>query len=216
MRYTKEMASIRPFRPDDLDALYRICLETGDTGGDATHLYEDPKLIGHVWAAPYGIFEPELAFVAEDESGVGGYVIGALDTREFEARLEREWWPALRLRYPDPSPVAAGELTRDQRVAWTIHHRPGPDPLDATYPSHLHIDILPRLQGGGNGRRLMTTFLDALRRKGSPGVRLGVSRRNENAIGFYRHLGFQEVGGNDYAITYAMRLGRVETQRASA
>ena len=60
-------------------------------------MFEDPRILGHVFAAPYGLFEPSLAFVAEDEAGVGGYIVGALDSRAFEERLEADWWPALRL-----------------------------------------------------------------------------------------------------------------------
>jgi ribosomal protein S18 acetylase RimI-like enzyme len=33
----------------------------------------------------------------------------------------------------------------------------------------------------------------ALRERGSPGVHLGASVRNERAIGFYRRLGFVEL-----------------------
>ena len=73
------VARIRPFRPGDIGALYRICLQTGDLGQDATSLYPDPDLIGHCFAAPYGLFEPALAFVAEDTAGVAGYVLGALE-----------------------------------------------------------------------------------------------------------------------------------------
>jgi hypothetical protein len=36
---------IRPYRPSDLDALYRICLLTGDEGQDATSLFADPHLV---------------------------------------------------------------------------------------------------------------------------------------------------------------------------
>ena len=45
-------ARIRPYRPSDLDELYRICLLTGDAGQDATALYQDPRLLGHIFAAP--------------------------------------------------------------------------------------------------------------------------------------------------------------------
>ena len=55
------VAIVRPYHPADLDALYRVCLETGDAGRDATALYDDPTLLGHVYAAPYALFEPELA-----------------------------------------------------------------------------------------------------------------------------------------------------------
>ena len=64
----------------------------------------------------------------------------------------------------------------------------------AEYPAHLHIDLLPRLQGRGVGRRLVDTLLDALRRRGVPGVHLGVDAANTRAIGFYEHVGFAPIG----------------------
>ena len=96
------MATIRPYREDDLPALYDICLRTGDSGQDASHLYADPRIIGEIYAAPYGVLQPDLAFVAEDEQGVAAYVLGTPDTRAFEARQEAEWWPRLRTIHPDP------------------------------------------------------------------------------------------------------------------
>ena len=188
-------ALIRPYRPSDLDALYRICLLTGDDGQDATSLYHDPRLLGHFFAAPYGLFEPALAFVAEDTAGVGGYILGALDTQAFEERLERTWWPHLRARYPDPPASVPGEqLTPDQQVAHMIHH---PwriaDGLAARYPSHLHINLLPRLQASGLGSQMTKTLIAALRDQGSPGVHLHVPRGNQHAAGFYRHIGFTEL-----------------------
>lgn len=43
---------IRPYQPFDLPGMYRVCLQTGDSGRDATALYSDPDLLGHVFAAP--------------------------------------------------------------------------------------------------------------------------------------------------------------------
>ncbi len=184
---------IRPATPADRDALHDICLKTGDSGQDATHLYHDPELLGHVYAGPYLRFEPGLAFVLEDEQGVCGYVIGALDSRAFADALEREWWPALRRQYPPPQSAPA-ERTPDERMANLIHHPHAvPEHLMSQYPSHLHIDLLPRAQGGGHGRRLMETLFTALREAGSPGVHLGVGGRNTGAQAFYRHLGFTEL-----------------------
>ena len=199
------VAAVRPYRPEDLDALYRVCLETGDAGRDATALHEDPTLLGHVYAAPYALFEPELAFVLEDGEGVGGYVLGARDTTAFDARLEQEWWPALRSRYPLPSEEAA--RTPDAHLIGMIHGRHPRDPeVVAAYPSHLHIDVVARMQGQGHGARLMATLLDALRAAGSPGVHLGVSTRNRRAVDFYRHLGFEELTANDWIIQFGRAL----------
>jgi ribosomal protein S18 acetylase RimI-like enzyme len=190
---------IRPYHPGDLDALYRICLLTGDEGQDATSLFHDPRLLGHFFAAPYGLFEPSLAFVAEDAEGVGGYIVGALDTQAFEEQLESKWWPDLRTCYLAPPPCLPSQRwTPDQHVAHMIHHPWRiPDELAARYPSHLHINLLPRLQAIGHGSQLTRTLIAALRDQGSRGVHLHVSRGNRRAAGFYRHLGFIELPATD-------------------
>ena len=190
---------IRPYQPDDLDELYRICLQTADGGQDGTSIFRDPRLPGHVYAAPYALFEPSLAFVAEDAGGVGGYLVAALDSRAFAQRLERDWWPALRASYPEPSPDLAEGLSRQEQFAlrW-IHHPLGtPDELANGFPSHLHMNLVPRLQGQGIGRRLIATVISALRDQGSPGLHLHVSHRNQRAAGFYRHVGFAELADDD-------------------
>jgi len=191
----RAQAHIRPYRPADIDALYQICLLTGDAGQDATSLHRDPKLLGHCFAAPYGLFEPSLAFVAEDASGVAGYIVGALDSQAFEKRLESDWWPHLRTRYPEPPPdLPSQQWTPDQRMAYVIHHPwRTPDELAARYPSHLHINLLPRLQARGYGRQLINTLTAALSDQGSRGVHLYVFPSNQRATAFYRHVGFTEL-----------------------
>ncbi|HYK67664.1 MAG TPA: GNAT family N-acetyltransferase [Streptosporangiaceae bacterium] len=201
-----DAAWIRPYQSADLDDLYRICLQTADNGQDATGLVSDPMLPGHVFAAPYGLFEPSFAWVAEDAAGVAGYVLGARDTGAFEERLERDWWPALRASYPDPRQLTE-TLSLLERISLQDIHEPfRTDPaLVSRYPSHLHIDLLPRLQGRGIGRRLIETLLAALRASHSPGVHLHVSRANQRAAGFYRHVGLTELPADGVRV-FAMRL----------
>lgn len=184
--------TIRSVAPGDLDDLYRICLLTGDSGQDASALYRDARLVGHLYAAPYAALEPESAFVIEDREGVGGYILGAVDTLAFEARLEAEWWPALRREYADPDGDPNG-WGLDEMRAYQIHHpRAPPARITDPYPSHLHIDLLPRLQGRGFGKAMIDRWLDHLREAGSRGVHLGVSAENRRAIRFYHAYGFEE------------------------
>jgi ribosomal protein S18 acetylase RimI-like enzyme len=192
---TAESPRIRPYQPGDHDDVYRVCLLTADEGRDATPILRDPLLPGHVWAGPYITLEPSLAFVAEDAEGVAGYVLGALDTRDFEQRAERDWWPPLRAAYPpEPQAVTDSLAPLEQVALQGIQHSwVTPDELVTPFPSHLHIDMLPRLQGQGTGRRLMATLIAALRERGSRGLQLGVARGNERAAGFYEHLGFTEI-----------------------
>ena len=193
-----DLARIRPYQLGDLSELYRICVQTADNGQDATSMYRDPRLPGHVYAAPYALFEPSLAFVAEDADGIGGYIVAALDSRTFEQRLERDWWPALRATYPEPSQDLAETLSPSEQFALHFIHHPlsTPDEL-ATFPSHLHINLIPRLQGQGIGGRLIATVISALRHQGSDGLHLHVSQRNQRAAGFYRHVGFVELPADD-------------------
>lgn len=203
-----DSVTIRGYQPADLDDLYSICVRTADSGQDATSLYHSPRLPGEIWAAPYGVFEPDLAFVAEDSAGVGGYVLGALDTEAFDDRLERDWWPALRVRYPEPAEHDAASLSeREQRTLHEIHYpfRASPD-LTQRFPSHLHIDLLPRLQGRGLGRQLMQTLIAALRERGSRGVHLFVGRNNLRATEFYRRLGLAEIAADAHGRVFALDL----------
>jgi len=188
------MATIRPLRADDLGALYHIALKTGDAGQDSTALYEDPKLVGHIYSAPYCVLSPETAFVVEDDEGVAAYIVGALDTRAFEALVEEKWWPQLRPFYADPMGAPPEGWTADQFRAFLIHHpHRTPDRIVADHPSHLHINLLPRLQGQDFGRRLMDRWLETMWAMGSRGVHLGVATANARAIRFYEAYGFSLI-----------------------
>lgn len=193
----REPVCIRGYRTGDLNALYRICLQTADSGQDATALFRDPELPGHVYVGPYVAFEPSLAFVAEGAAGVGGYIVAALDSRVFEHRLERSWWPRLRVRYPEPSPDAAERLSLPERYALhDIHHPFGASgAVTKRFPSHLHVNLVARMQGRGIGRRLVETLISRLRAEASAGLHLQVGHSNQRAIGFYRHIGFTELPG---------------------
>jgi ribosomal protein S18 acetylase RimI-like enzyme len=194
---------IRPYASTDLDALYEICLRTGAAGRDASELVDDPRLFGELYAAPYAVLEPEHAFVLDDQGSAVGYVLGALDTLTFDARCEQDWWPPLRARHP----LSDGGSGLDDLLISLIHHRTEREAaILAAYPSHLHIDLLPRAQGQGWGRRLLDTLFDSLRGDGSAGVHWGVSARNERAIDFYRHLGCLELGANGLGRTFGVRF----------
>jgi ribosomal protein S18 acetylase RimI-like enzyme len=187
------MVEIRAFRSADLEDLYCICLATA-AGGGASVLYRDPRLVGHVYAAPYALLSPLTVFVAEDSDGVGGYIVGAPDTRDFETRLETEWWPGLRKLYRDPPTEPRAGWSVDQLMSYRIHHpsrtaRAVVEP----YPAHLHINLLPRLRGCGIGRRLMDRWLGAVRDMGARGAHLAVGAANRRAIRFYRGCGFREM-----------------------
>ncbi|WP_456847436.1 GNAT family N-acetyltransferase [Cellulomonas sp. P5_C6] len=198
-------AVIRPFHPSDLPSIYRICLLTGEVGGDATSLYGDPDLLPHLYAGPYPIADPGLTFVVVDELGLVGYIVATADTARFEQWLEQAWWPALRARYPRREDPRDG--SEDHVLIERIHEWPRADEaLFERFPAHMHIDLLPRAQGQGLGRRLVETLSAALRGRGVPGLYLGVDDRNQGAVAFYHRVGFELESQHDWGRTLTLDL----------
>jgi GNAT superfamily N-acetyltransferase len=183
---------VRPYRDSDLEAIYDICIRTGDNGGDATGMFENPRLLPDTFAAPYLYLEPSLAFVLPD--GVDrpvGYVLGTASTTGFVRAYREKWLPRVVSRYPAPTSDVpakdAGMLEAFRKPERMLHA--GTD----DFPAHLHIDILPSNQGAGNGRRLIETFMDAAAVAGSPGVHVTVALANARAHGFYLRVGFEPL-----------------------
>ena len=196
-------ATTRAGTVHDLPGVYRVCLLTGRAGGDATALHDDPDLLGHAWAGAYLVFPDAVARVVHDAGGVAGYAVGVPDTATFDAWLEGVWLPPLRARYP----VGSGSTVADRALVERLHARPRTDAvLLQRFPAHLHVDLLPRLQGRGWGRRVVTQLLDGLAEAGAEGVHLGVDEANTGARAFYERLGFETVDGPPGARFLGRRL----------
>lgn len=198
--------ALRQATEADHAALSLICLRTGAAGEDATDREDDPSLLGLIYAVPYQVLEPDLAYVVTADGEPRGYVLGALDTASFNRRMKTEWVPALQRRVPPPP--------RDRSLwsgsDWARHliHNPVFDvpPEIAAYPSHAHIDLLPDVRGRGIGRRIMGHLEDRLRAAGSLGLHLSVDPRNMRALGFYEALGFVELTRSPGTLVMAKRL----------
>lgn len=196
------MLGIEPAGLHDLPGAYRTCLLTGDAGKDASSLYRDPDLLGHVYVGPYLAQARGTQLVVVDDLGSAGYLLSADDTLAFEAWAEREWWPRLRARYPIPDDGSPDD------VMIKLIHQPERTPAELAreYPAHLHIDLQERARGAGLGRTLVGRLLAELRSRQVAGVHLGVSADNANAIGFYSHLGFRQVDTEPGALLMGLRL----------
>ncbi|MDR1956824.1 MAG: GNAT family N-acetyltransferase [Treponema sp.] len=205
---------IRPACGPDLPYLYEICLKTGDAGKDASGLFYDPLLLGQYYVAPYFFHDPGLCFVAEDDHPgkkvPQGYIVAAADTLAFNRWMETLWLPPLRRRYPKPYPKQYIRSSFEEQLLALLHRSlDAPEsapPWISSYPAHLHIDLLPLLQGQGAGKGLMRTLLEALARRGCPGVHLGVSAANTRAIGFYRKLGFSTLQEQPWGFTLGLSV----------
>jgi ribosomal protein S18 acetylase RimI-like enzyme len=186
------LPAVRPYRPEDREALDDICIRTAHLGQDSRPHYADPGVFPATFEAPYVHLEPELAFVLDDGHGQAvGYILGTADTPRFAEAFRTKWLPLVADRYP----AADGPPgTPDEAVIQLLHH---PErmvlPELAAYPAHLHIDLLPEYQGRGYGRALMRRFLRALADGGVPAVHLAMATANTPARAFYDRMGFHEI-----------------------
>jgi ribosomal protein S18 acetylase RimI-like enzyme len=187
---------VRAYRPSDRDDVIEVCLRTAAGGGDATGVYSDDALMPEVFVLPYVEYAPELAFVVDDGSGrVLGYVIGVTDTRAFVEWWKREWTPGFRARHPSAGAPTGHNpgFTEEQLLEAGINPERMLIAEVDEYPAHLHIDLLPELQGQGFGRRLIDTLRGALADRGVSAVHLGMDAANTGARAFYDRLGFHEL-----------------------
>jgi len=190
--------SIRSYKSTDTSVAYKICLKTGNSGQDATHLFSDPLVLGHIYVGPYMEFEPQSVFILEDDQGPCGYIMGVLDSQTYYQWMHSEWLPKIRVDYKKPTgnPDTWDET---EKITNLLFH-PVSQRLLPDFPSHLHIDLLSRAQGKGQGKLMMDRFIDYLRYNKIPGVHLELSSSNDRAFNFYRKYGMQELDRDNESI----------------
>jgi len=199
------VAHLRSFRPGDEPALAEICLRTADTGSDATGILDDDDIWAAVFVLPYVARHPELAVVVETDDGrVAGYAVATDDTDAFEEWFLSEWWPRFAQRWPKP--VGEPATRQDSVLAYAYGRRPGAEPFAESFPAHLHIDLLPDVQGQGWGRRLIAALLERLRAAEVRGVHLVAAGTNAGAIAFYARLGFTRLDAPADVAAFGMLL----------
>ena len=86
----------RPYLPGDKNDLYRICLQTGDAGEDASQLFHDVEILGDLYVGPYLQYSDGLAWTIEDDQGIGGYLFGVADTKDYQCWFLQHWLPKIR------------------------------------------------------------------------------------------------------------------------
>jgi ribosomal protein S18 acetylase RimI-like enzyme len=200
-----QLNTLRPFTPVDLRHLSEICLRTGDRGNDASASCTHPELLGDYFAVPYAMHDPTLCLVLTDAAGPCGYILGAADTRAFVTWFNQYWLPDLRAKY------RGFEVRADACDSWLVRALAEDAKVPACadeFPAHLHIDLLPRAQGAGWGRKLVHAWMDLAAAKGARGFHLGVSKENRRAVAFYERFGLQRLRDDGGAWLYGMRLPR--------
>jgi len=186
-----QAATVRPYRPEDRAAVFRIAADTAFFGEPIEAYFEDRHLFCDAFYSYYTDLEPENGWVACAEGRVIGFIVGSTDTKAYQRRLMRHILPPVVLRFLrgayHPGPQAWRYL---RALAAAAVHREFPHADLDRYPAHLHINLEAGWRGYGLGRRLMEAFIQRLKSMNVSGVHLHTTSMNRAACGLYRSCGF--------------------------
>jgi ribosomal protein S18 acetylase RimI-like enzyme len=183
--------SIRLYKPEDREILYRIAADTAFFGEPVDALLEDRRLFCDAFYRYYVDFEPEHIWVACAGAKVVGFLAGCLNTKARNRIMALRLLPVTVWGILDGK-YRFGSRTRRYALELAQEALSGNVPRAdlRIFPAHLHVNIAAAWQGQGLGRSLLTTYLSFLRCAGLPGVHLETTSRNVVACRLYESLGF--------------------------
>jgi ribosomal protein S18 acetylase RimI-like enzyme len=192
---------IRNYRKQDEAAVEEITFRTGFQGEDLTgrRFFDDRTLFFLIFIYYYTRYEPQHCFVAVDSANdaVIGFICGTPDTPAQQARFMKTtaWRIPLRAFFFTiwRHPRTFLTFLRFVNMARHLNHGQSAAQLEADYPAHLHMNVLPEYQGQGVGTHLMRHFERHMLAHGVTGIHLQTSNHNQKALPFYKKMGFAIV-----------------------
>ncbi|GFQ66490.1 protein O-GlcNAcase [Trichonephila clavata] len=204
--------TIRPYLPADETQVYNVCRRTCDDGMDGSEVFpEYPDLIGDKLVGHFLCLSPEYCFVVEDETGICGYALAALDARQLKTKCEMCWIPELLAKYPAPKKGNGEMLTPAEEIIASFYNRQKVGPPDVVYvhhPSTLRMNILPTVNDPSVPKRMLTCILSTLKANGSHGVFVDVTVGDKNIVDFFSKLGFFEIAHPGFHVEDVFYMGR--------
>lgn len=168
---TNVIYTVRSYTPEDEDACYRIAMATWDDGLEANETYAShPRLVGDKSIGHFLAFSPNHAFVCTNNLGeVIGFVVAAVNAKEFYRRASIAWLPELRAKYPKVEKAEGELLTPCEATINSLHTE------EPSIPSALaeeegwavcKVVILPTIPDTSIAKRATLLLLGCLRSSG--------------------------------------------------
>src|SRR5512145_35826 len=135
-------AGIRKYIAGDREAIQDICYRTGYMGDSAADFWRHRRSFVEVWTSYYLDHEPESVYVALQDGSVVGYLTGCFNTAA--APKSEEAFQSAIMKYGLLfRPGTAGFLWRAIRDGMKDKQVAAGELIDARWPSHLHMNLLP-------------------------------------------------------------------------
>ncbi|XP_058799947.1 protein O-GlcNAcase isoform X2 [Phymastichus coffea] len=183
---SSKIYTIRPYLSSDEEAVYKVCNQINNC---STSSAVADRLVGG-----FLTLSPELCMVVEDETGIVGYALTALNVKVLNQKLSVSWIPEMQLKYPLQS--LSNEMSPNEQEAIQYYHTFMPDvpeQLCRQHPSKLVCGLLPIVTDQSVSKRLVTCILAALRANGSFGAHTTMSVNDKETHEFFVRLGFIDI-----------------------
>lgn len=159
--------TIRPYRPEDREAVRHVCCETGFMGKPIDPVFNDRSAFADFFTRYYTDWEHEHCLVAHVDGKVVGYLTGCIHYRRYQ--IIQVLLIMLLI------PKVLFHLPRYHRqsilfLRWFIFRSFSEKPKSPSRSAHFHINVLPQWRTGVTSRRLIFNFLDYLSNKGVSSV----------------------------------------------
>jgi hypothetical protein len=183
---------IRPYRPEDREAVRRICCDTGFRGNPIDPIFSDRELFADFFTSYYTDYEPESATVAVDkESGeVVGYLLSSLRFRYCPFRksiiLLTRVIPRGLFRY------LAFQYNKESRrfLYWVVFRSAAQTPKVPRRAAHYHINLLQKYRTGPDVRGLMFRFFRESKERGARAIYGQIQITDDRRNHFFERYGF--------------------------
>jgi len=190
MKSDQKEIVIRKYADRDRDSIRNIACETAFMGRPAEMFIADRDVLADFLTSYFTDYEPESCFVSESDGRVIGYLIGAKD----EIRLKTIFRSKIVMPLLIKS-ITNGMILKKKNMvlalsflsSFLIGDFKEPD-FTEEYPAILHINVLEKFRVMGIGSRLISAYLDYLRKERVRGVHLGTI--SEEAGIFFISQGF--------------------------
>lgn len=166
----RHIYTIRPYLISDERSIYEVCAKSQTIGPIERDV--PTELLGDRLVGPFLCLSAEFCFVVEDETGICGYAVGAVDSKQFEKRTHIAWLPDLCEKYPIPND--GNEQIESDRIIKAIHLETKssegghevPDFVLKSYPSAIRLDMLIHVIEPSVAKQLLACILAAIKANG--------------------------------------------------
>lgn len=183
---------IRPYKPEDREAVRRICCDTGFMGNPIDPLFSDRELFADFLTVYYTDYEPESSLVAVDPETdqVVGYLLGCL-------RYRANTWRTLQILLTRVIPLGlyrylTFRYNRETRryLYWLVFKGVRQTPKALPRSAHYHINLLQKYRTGPDVRGLMFRFWKEAQDRGARAVYGQMVITDDKRTHFFRRYGF--------------------------